>query len=453
MLQLLLSIPAAAVAIFLASFAFSSVAERERRAAFVSAILLAIFLAIWLWAESQWRVGHWTPLLVTSLASLCAALVFFVPFPSRRALQTVPGNGSSVTRVDERDVIFSRADLVEGSPEYEEYYQRRPEFKDVDRSLQSVSEMGVPEQEMYSPLVSPLTSSASRILKRNIELVDGPVSEKRTKLGAETATRLVKLAASRLGAEAVGIAPLAPECVYSHVGRGPEPHGSQIHLSYPWVVCFAVPMDYDVVRGAPSPWNTIETHSCYAQVSRIGVVLAAWLRALGYAARAHVPGSNYQVMLPPLAALSGLGEMGRIGVMVSRSFGPRVRLGAVTTELALVPDAPTRSGIEEFCATCLKCAVNCPAGAIPTSEPQETRGVVKWTISAERCYKYWCKLGNDCGICLRVCPFSKPDTLVHDVIRHSVKASPLGRRVAIAADDLFYGKRPVPMLLPSLKEI
>ncbi len=453
MLQVALSVPPLIVTFLLASFIFSSVVERERRASLVSAVLMVISVAIWAWAESRWQVGDRIPLIATGVFSLVALLALFVPMSKGNARQTVHGTESSVIRVDERDVIFSRADLVKGTSEYDEYYRTREEFKRVDDSLRSVSELGVPGQDMYSPSVSPLTTSASRFLKSNLTLVDGEVAEKKVKLNPEPASRLVKLAARHLGAEAVGIAPLEPGFVYSHVGRGPEPHGSEIRPSHPWAVCFAVQMDYDIVRGAPSPWNTVETHSCYAQVSRMGVILASWLRAMGYSARAHIPGSNYQVLLPPLAALSGLGEMGRIGIMVSSSFGPRVRLGAVTTELPLVPDAPRRHGIEEFCMSCLKCATNCPAGAIPEGGPTKTRGVVKWSISPESCYKYWCKLGNDCGICLRVCPFSKPGTFIHDAIRASVRSSPLGRRLAVAADDFFYGREPKPIWLPSFTEM
>jgi ferredoxin len=453
MLQFVLSVPPVVIALVLAGFLFSSVVEREKRASLIAAVLLVIFLAFWLWAESEWQGERPIPLVLVSALSLGGALVLLLPIPKKSEHQTLHGTGSSIVRVDERDVIFSRTDLVKDTPEYDEYYRAHPQFKRADDSLRSVSDLGVPGQDMYSPLVSPLTSSASRFLKRNLALVDGPVADSREELDPERVSRLVKLAARRLGAEAVGIAPMEPGFVYSHVGRGPETHGNEIRLSHPWAICFAVQMDYDIVRGAPSPWNTVETHSRYAQVSRIGVILAFWLRAMGYGARAHIPGSNYQVLLPPLAALSGLGEMGRIGVMVSNLFGPRVRLGAVTTELPLVPDAPQRNGIEEFCVSCLKCATNCPAGAIPTGGPVETRGVMKWTISPESCYKYWCKLGNDCGICLRVCPFSKPDTFIHDVIRTSVKASPLGRKLAVVADDLFYGKHPKPASLPPLTEM
>jgi ferredoxin len=453
MLQVVLSVPLAVVGFFLGSFLFSSIIEREKRASTVSAILFIAFLSLWLWTEYEWRAGRQLPLVLASIFSLGALLAFFLPVRGKSTKQTERGTGRSIVRVDERDVVFSRSELVKGTADYEEYYRAHPQLKTVDESFCSVSELEIPGQEMYSDQVSPLTHSASEFLKRNITLVDGPVEKRRQELDAERASRLVKLAALRLGAEAVGIAPLDSGFMYSHVGRGPEPRGSEIRASHSWAICFAVQMDHDIVRGAPSPWNTVETHSRYAQVSRIGVILAAWLRAMGYGARAHVPGSNYQVLLPPLASLCGLGEMGRIGIMVSHSFGPRVRLGAVTTEMPLVPDPPQKHGVEEFCMSCLKCATNCPAGAIPMDEPRENRGVVKWTISPEKCFKYWCTLGNDCGICLRVCPFSKPDTLVHEVIRSSVSLSSPGRGIAAKADDLFYGKRPEPIVLPPLAEI
>ena len=85
--------------------------------------------------------------------------------------------------------------------------------------------------------------------------------------------------------------------------------------------------------------------------------MARTIRGLGYPARAHIAGSNYQIMLPPVAQDAGLGELGRNGYLISSRFGARFRLGAVTTDLPLVPDSPVTLGVQEFCAACRKCAV------------------------------------------------------------------------------------------------
>jgi len=64
---------------------------------------------------------------------------------------------------------------------------------------------------------------------------------------------------------------------------------------------------------------------------------------LGYSATAnHL--RHYDALLVPLAVDAGLGETGRLGYLMTRDYGPRVRLGAVTTDLPLIPDKPVDMG-------------------------------------------------------------------------------------------------------------
>ena len=53
---------------------------------------------------------------------------------------------------------------------------------------------------------------------------------------------------------------------------------------------------------------------------------------------------HYTAILPPLAVDAGLGEVGRLGYLMTKEFGPRIRLSAVTTNLTLVPDKPVDNG-------------------------------------------------------------------------------------------------------------
>ena len=31
-----------------------------------------------------------------------------------------------------------------------------------------------------------------------------------------------------------------------------------------------------------------------------------------------------------------------------------------------------------------------------------------WQIKGEKCYEVWKRIGTDCGVCMKVCPFSNP---------------------------------------------
>lgn len=85
-------------------------------------------------------------------------------------------------------------------------------------------------------------------------------------------------------------------------------------------------MKYGMVSNAPFPPTVIETGRKYLECAFISIIIANYIRNLDYSARAHIAGSNYQGILPPLAYLAGLGELGRIGIIVTEEYGPRVRL-------------------------------------------------------------------------------------------------------------------------------
>ena len=51
------------------------------------------------------------------------------------------------------------------------------------------------------------------------------------------------------------------------------------------------------------------------------------------------------------------------------------------------------------------------------------------------------KIGSDCAACIRACPYTKPDTLLHRLVRFYVSRNPLNQRLALWLDDLFYGRK------------
>ncbi len=141
---------------------------------------------------------------------------------------------------------------------------------------------------------------------------------------------------------------------------------------------------------------------------------------------------------------AGLGELGRNGFLVSRRYGNRSRLAAVTTTAPLVCDTPVDMGVQEFCRICLKCARTCPSGSIPDGDKTTVRGVSKWQLDDRSCYEFWHKVGSNCGICMRNCPYSHPQYLVHRLGALAARNSFVARRLLSWADDFFYGAKPKP---------
>jgi len=176
--------------------------------------------------------------------------------------------------------------------------------------------------------------------------------------------------------------------------------------------------------------------------AKIAIQVATLIRSLGYRARAHIDG-NYRVIAPLVARDAGLGELGRIGILMTPRLGPRVRLGVVTTDLPLLPDPPGDDGsVLDFCTICKKCADNCPSRSIPFGDRDRIDGGRRWAIEAESCFRYWNAIGTDCGRCMTVCPYSHPDNVAHGLVRWAARRSGAARRAALWLDDLFYGRAP-----------
>ncbi len=65
---------------------------------------------------------------------------------------------------DERDILFARMNYSPGSLEYQDYYRRHPELKEVESALRGMPPLGEPGSATYHPIHSPLVGSAFRFL-------------------------------------------------------------------------------------------------------------------------------------------------------------------------------------------------------------------------------------------------------------------------------------------------
>jgi reductive dehalogenase len=223
----------------------------------------------------------------------------------------------------------------------------------------------------------------------------------------------VKRVATAFGADLVGVTFFDPRWLYQNKfsdGQRMEkaqelPHGLTN------VIVTAQAMDYDLIRTVPSALSGAATGLGYSHDAIVVLSLAQYIRNLGYQAVASM---NDTALAIPLAIKAGLGEYGRHGLLITKEFGPRVRLGKIFTDLPLVHDQPIHFGVKQFCEICRRCSSACPVKAIPTGAPTAERynqstiqGVRKWSIDGEKCFSYWVAQNSDCSICIRVCPFNK----------------------------------------------
>ena len=421
-------------------FAVDSAREGERRATGVALVAMGGTLAMGvplLVLEYPAR-----PLLI--LLAFGGSLTAILALTVRRGSITGRQFTANPPRVDERDALFHRFSRLEpGTPEFDAYYAEHPEQREFDDAVRAMPPMASPGSRTHDPLASPFSSVLDELTGRiagHDASTGGPIGPP-VERDPALLTRHVTGFARFLGADAVGCTTLDPAWVYSHVGRGPGAWGEPIELDHPFAVAIAVEMRWEMMRHAPQLTTMTETTAQYLEAAKIAAALVRYVEHLGYGARAHVDG-DYRVMCVPVAADAGLGELGRLGLLITPGYGPRVRLAVVTTDMPLVPDRPTAFGAQDFCDGCLKCSDACPSRSIDPGPRRDHRGVVKWRSEQDSCYRYWRIRGSDCGLCVRVCPYSHPRSPSHDLVRWAIRRNARARRLAVWADDLAYGRRP-----------
>jgi reductive dehalogenase len=452
------------------SFFISCLRENERRASFFAGLqllgmILLLGLFFFLHTIGFFHTGSGIALLVAGLLLGGALTSFFVRRTpdNPKALQGTGGLiVGEVKRFDEREIVFARNRSIRpGSEEYRIFYASHPELEAYDAKRRErggpLGQMGSIDGSSGGPNVAATLAPGSIPQALSAPSLIRPqghpaLKGRKMDLSPEEATERVKGFTLNVGADLVGITEINPLWIYSHRGEifhdNWQDWGKEIAVEHKYAVVFATEMNFEMVGAAPHTPTVIESMNNYAKGAYIATQVAAYIANLGYPATAsHL--RHYDTVLVPLAVDAGLGELGRLGYLMTKEFGPRIRLGAVTTSLPLIPDKPADIGVEDFCRICKKCATCCPSQSIPMGEQTVVNGTLRWKLNEQTCFDYWGKIGTDCNICMRVCPWSHARTFPHKLIVELVSGNRRSRRIFNVMDDVFYGRRPKPKPAPA----
>jgi reductive dehalogenase len=346
-------------------------------------------------------------------------------------------------QMSEADTVFAR---VQFDPDFQYYHQT--EFSGAELMISK----NIPGYSRFEHEISvaawKLYDSRNSIQRSGIGLdLDASETGEKKVTNPEELTQMVKKAARFFGADLVGIAPLNRDWLYTLDRRG-EPN--DVPESMEFVIVMAIEMDYDAIATSPAFTSSAATGLGYSNMAFVELELAAFIQRLGYSAMTS--GNNVSLSVPQ-AIDAGLGQYGRHGILITKEFGPRVRIAKVLTDMPLLRDYPNEDFCESvvrFCKTCEKCATTCPSQCIPYGKEQtwegtsisNNPGIKKWYVDVESCYGFWVENGSECSNCIRSCPYNKKDGIFHRTIMWFVQHVPWLNRLIVKMDDIAgYGKQ------------
>jgi len=423
--------------IFIGLVFISSVIEKQWRAVCVSLTLEIVYTLFWffLYVNKYQVFAQIIIYIITALVVLFTMASLIKHFPEEDEKQY------DIEQFDEREHMFSRNQLQYHPDLASKFYAAHPEFKEIDHKINNQPELGEEGGKFYDKYFAAIPEASFRLLDRSRFLATGPAENDITNLSLEKLTQTIKFIAKFYGAADIGITKIKQYHLYSHRGRHSEYWGQKVKTTHKTAVVIVTAMDQELYRYSSSLPVLMESARKYVESAKIAHIIAEYLRMFGFESRSHVDG-EYEVLCVPLSRDAGLGNVGRLGLFIHKNLGPCVRLSVVTTEaeLPVSVNKPDES-IEHFCRICKKCSDNCPTKSIPSDEKPVSRGFPHWSVHQETCYSYWKTIGTDCGFCIKVCPYNKPNTLLHKLARFYISRNPLNQRIALFIDDFLYGRK------------
>ncbi|HQQ25770.1 MAG TPA: hypothetical protein PLR51_05755 [Methanomassiliicoccales archaeon] len=192
-------------------------------------------------------------------------------------------------------------------------------------------------------------------------------------------------------------------------------------FEFPYAVTFAVEIPKEAARASlekPSEEMRSAYKMCNRKLKEAGERISQLLAAEGYKARFIDPAQrvNPEKLLGPIsqkaiASLSGMGWIGKNGLLITEEFGPRQRVGAVLTDMPVTRRAKL---VDNKCGECTACIDRCAMKVLKNADfkhhPESRDQVIDWA----KCGVYEAKLIGDgsrpekaCGRCVSVCPLSR----------------------------------------------
>jgi epoxyqueuosine reductase QueG len=224
-----------------------------------------------------------------------------------------------------------------------------------------------------------------------------------------TTKRSIMARAKALGASLVNFAPAGRWDEYGEVA--PEYRPRALWDKVETVIVIGVPMLLPVLESTPSINYQEMYTTTNSLLDQIGYRLSVWLNDRGHSF-IFMPRDGYgnlEILLNKYqgcfshvfaAKYAGQGTIAYSHNLITREFGPRVRMVSLFTSLK-IPGDPVIT--EDICVKCDVCRKLCPSSAF-TTRPDSLIA----HMDMDACTRYHMELKQEnrwpCGICCKVCP-------------------------------------------------
>jgi len=186
---------------------------------------------------------------------------------------------------------------------------------------------------------------------------------------------------------------------------------------FPYGISIAMALTVLPSTGAASIAYFDEYRRVSAQLKEASAFLAEQIQARGYNAlslwRLYQQDADFRTPLPfkTLATRAGLGWIGKSAALVTKEYGNAIRLGGVLTDMPFETGTPVN---KSFCGDCMECVKHCPGNAIQGNlwDIHTDRDCLLDAHACKRAViergKALGKTEGTCGICIAVCPWTRP---------------------------------------------
>jgi epoxyqueuosine reductase QueG len=108
------------------------------------------------------------------------------------------------------------------------------------------------------------------------------------------------------------------------------------------------------------------------------------------------------------ATCSGLGWIGKNGLIINKRYGPKLSWATVLTNAPFNPDSPVKSS---RCGGCDLCVRHCPSGALTGREwslDEPFGEIVRYELCRSlKKHRRFFEGKPNCGLCINICPYSR----------------------------------------------